>query len=86
MLGEVASDDIAGSDPLQQLLRFLQAPPRPDSLGEGVFVLPAHLSWKGNPLNLNYSRLHSFLFFFNNTNMPALYYFLQSAFCVMFLF
>lgn len=44
MFREVASDDIAGSDPLQQLLRFLQAPPRQNRLGEGLLVLPAHLS------------------------------------------
>lgn len=46
LLGEVASDDIAGSDPLQQLLRFLQTPPRQNSLGKGLFLLPAHLSAK----------------------------------------
>lgn len=46
MLGEVAPDDIAGPHPLQQLLRFLQAAPRQDSLGKGLFVLPARLTRK----------------------------------------
>lgn len=46
MFGEVASDDIAGPDPLQQLLRLLQAPPRQDSPGKGVFLLPARLTRK----------------------------------------
>lgn len=44
MLGEVAPDDLAGSDPLQQLLRLLQAPPRQNSPREGVFVLAAPLT------------------------------------------
>lgn len=44
MFGEVAPDDIAGSDPLQQLLRLLQAPPRQNSPGKGLFVLAAHLT------------------------------------------
>lgn len=46
MLGEVAPDDIAGPHPLQQLLRFLQTPPRQDSLGKGLFILPARLTRK----------------------------------------
>lgn len=44
MFGEVASDDIAGSDPLQQLLRLLQASQRQDSPREGLLVLSAHLT------------------------------------------
>lgn len=44
MFGEVASDDIAVSHPLQQLLRLLQAPPRQNSPRKGVFVLTAHLT------------------------------------------
>lgn len=44
MFGEVAPDGIAGSDPLQQLLRLLQAPPRQNSPRKGVFLLAAHLT------------------------------------------
>lgn len=44
MLGKVAPDDIAGSDPVQQLLRLLQAPQRQDRPGEGVRVLAARLT------------------------------------------
>lgn len=39
MFRKVASDDIAGSDSLQQLLRLLQAPPRQNSPGKGILVL-----------------------------------------------
>lgn len=44
MFREVAPDDIAGSDPLQQLLRLLQAPARQNSPGKGLFLLAAHLT------------------------------------------
>lgn len=39
MFRKMASDDIAGSDSLQQLLRLLQAPQRQNSPREGVLVL-----------------------------------------------
>jgi len=43
LLREVASDDITGSDSLQQLLRLLQTAQRQNSAGESVLVLKQFL-------------------------------------------
>lgn len=83
MFRKVASDDITGSDPLQQLLRLFQASQRQNSLRKGILVLK-QLVRPESQLDLNYYRSHSL---WNNTNMPkSSVFFLQTAFCVTFLF
>lgn len=84
MLRKVASDDIAGPDPLQQLLRLLQASQRQNSPRKGIFLLKQLLRPESQ-LDLIYNRSLSL---WNNTNMPksSVFFFLQTAFCVTFLF
>ena len=39
VLGQVAPDHLTGANPLQQLLRLLQAAPGPPGVGQGLLVL-----------------------------------------------
>lgn len=80
MFRKVASDDIAGSDSLQQLLRLLQASQRQNSLRKGILVLE-QLVRPESQLDLRYYWSHLLR---KNTNMPkSSVFFLQfvSHFC-----
>ena len=83
MFRKVASDDITGSDSLQQLLRLLQAPQRQNSPGKGVLVLKQLLRPESQlDFMLLFGHIH---FGTTQTCLRALYFFYKlhfvSRFC-----
>lgn len=83
MLRKVASDDITGSDSLQQLLCFLQASQRQNSPRKGIFLLK-QLVRPESQLDLGFI-IGSLHFGTTQTCLRALYFFYKlhfvSRFC-----